>query len=101
MKGYERIYGAMSEIEDEAYREAIAEIERLEELNEALIREKERITEVAKEAIAERGAEIERLKGLVGGAAEVLEKYNVKAVPHIAGGRWTDIIAELRKAVAE
>jgi hypothetical protein len=42
---------SMSEIQDEAYSEAMDEIERLEQFNDALIADKNRITEVAKEEI--------------------------------------------------
>ena len=52
----------MSDIQDEAYTEAMEEIERLEQLNDDLIADKNRITDFAKAAITEKDAEIEQLK---------------------------------------
>lgn len=52
----------MSEIEDEAYTEAMEEIRRLEELNDRLVEDKNRMTEVAREALKVKAHEIEGLK---------------------------------------
>jgi hypothetical protein len=90
----------MSEIQNEAYSEALDEIERLEQLNDDLIADKNRITEVAKNAIAERDVEIAQLKTLLASAADALEETLPlidQTWNHEASAR-SKLIDELRKA---
>jgi hypothetical protein len=79
----------VSEIQDEAYTEAMEEIERLEQLNDDLIADKKRMTEFAKEALTEKDAEISRLKGLL-----------LRAVYALDNGSLA-ILEEMRKAARE
>jgi hypothetical protein len=100
---------------DEAYTEAIDEIERLNQLNDDLISDKDRIAEIAKKGLAEKDAEIERLRneivvlqrnelymeGLLFRAADALEHVlPIKTYAFIAHYPYYDLKNELREAAS-
>jgi hypothetical protein len=81
----------MSDIQDEAYSEAMDEIERLQQLNSSLTADKRLITEAYRSGVA-------KLKSLIVRAADALDLISAY---YPTNEKRRALITDLRKAAAE